>query len=73
MRNFWKDEWSMTTFPTACNLFLPAFCFSKSFFRRVMSEACSFARTSLRKGFKVSLAITLPPAVACIITSYGNG
>lgn len=69
VRNFWKAEWSMTTFPTACSRFLPAFCFSSSFFRRVMSAACSLARTSLRNGLSVSRAITLPAAAAWITTS----
>jgi hypothetical protein len=63
-RNFWNDEWSITTLPTDRSRFRPSFCLSSSFFRLEMSLACSLAKTSFRNGLRVSRATTLLPVAA---------
>ena len=63
-KNFWNEDWSMITLPTACNLLRPSFCLSNSFRRRVISLACSLASTSFRNGLIVSRAMIRLPTAA---------
>ena len=52
------------TVPRLRIFFLPSFCFSSSFFLRVMSPPYHLASTSLRMAFTVSRAMMRPPMAA---------
>ena len=59
-----KASLGRVTLPSLRIFFLPAFCFSSSFFLRLMSPPYHLASTSLRMALTVSRAMILPPTAA---------
>src|ERR1039457_1927690 len=64
-----KASWGSSTRPTFFMRRLPSFCFSRSFFLRVMSPPSHFARTFLRSAFTVERARIFDPIAAWTTTS----